>query len=150
MFWLITILWIGIILYLSSQNGVQTTQLSSGLSRKIAGFLYRHPTVGQVHQVHMLVRKSAHVILFFILGMLAMITGSLTFHRGTLKGRLGGLVLSLVITCGYAFIDEWHKQFIVGRHFDIEEMVLNLYCGIAGIVIAALAVKLFRKRQGKV
>ena len=133
-FWTITFLWIGMILSLSSQNGDQTAELSGGLAGWIAELIFRDPSAGQMEQVHMLIRKLAHVVLFLGLGGLSYAAGHVTFHRKGRRRAAAGISAVLILSC--AFLDEWHKQFIPGRHFDTGETLLNMCCGIAGIVIA--------------
>lgn len=45
-------------------------------------------------------------------------------------------MLSLALTSACGFFDEWHKQFIDGRHFDTGETLLNMACGILGVLLA--------------
>lgn len=148
-FWLITILWISIILYLSSQNGEETARMSSRLAKKLAEFLYHQPSAEQINTVHGAFRKMAHISLFFVLGVLSYVASRSTFRIKNLERKWMAAVMALTITSAYGFYDEWHKQFIVGRHFDIGETVLNICCGLAGvgIVMAVMDFKRSRSRR---
>lgn len=134
--WIITILWGGIIFYLSSQNGVQTTETSSWIAEKLAEFIYDNPTWEQFNQLHMVIRRTAHICLFFGLGLLLYISARLSFG-------IKNIIVSLLVVAVCGLFDEWHKQFISGRHFDKEEVVLNICCGIVGIVLG----KIFMRRN---
>lgn len=147
-FWFITVLWISIILYLSSQNGEETARMSSGFAEKLAEILYQQPSVEQVNNVHGALRKVAHISLFFILGVLSYFASGSTFRAKDLQRKLLAVVVAVMITSAYGFFDEWHKQFIAGRHFDIEETILNMFCGLAGIGIA-MAVMCFQEHRRK-
>lgn len=136
---LITLLWMLAIFFLSSQNGEQTAKASGGLAQTIAGILYRQPTEQQVDQVHVVLRKSAHIALFFILGVLSYAAAANTLGRIRPHKRWPSLVLALVLTSACGFFDEWHKQFIGGRHFDTGETLLNIACGILGVLLAFAA-----------
>lgn len=48
------------------------------------------------------------------------------------------MLAAFVIAAGYGYFDEWHKQFIVGRHFQIEEAELNIISGCIGIVVVGI------------
>lgn len=132
--WVITLLWGGIIFYLSSQNGVQTAETSSRVAEKLAEFIYQNPTIEELNELHMILRKLAHISLFLGLGLLIYITGRLSLG---IKNVI--VPMAAIIMCG--FFDEWHKQFIAGRHFDKEEVVLNICCGIIGIVIGKVCMR---------
>lgn len=133
---LITLLWMLAIFLLSSQDGEQTARASGGLAQTIAGILYHQPTEQQIGQVHVVLRKSAHIGLFFILGVLSYAAAANTLGRLRPNKRWPSLVLALALTSLYGFFDEWHKQFIGGRHFDTGETLLNIACGILGVLLA--------------
>lgn len=132
---LLTVLWMFFIFSLSSQNGEKTTKLSIVISEYIS----RLCGVGAdaaVIQMHREIRKLAHIGLFFGLGVFSYL---LAFY-GILADRLHWkrcicILISGVITACYGYFDEWHKQFIVGRHFQPEEVVLNLVSGCVGIMV---------------
>lgn len=140
-FWCITVLWIGMILYLSSQNGEQTARTSLGLAEQIAKMIYQAPSPEQVNIVHGALRKLAHVTLFFVLGILSYTASRITFRVWNLERKRMAVLIAVTITSAYGFLDEWHKQFIVGRHFDIGETMLNIVCGLAGVGVVLAMVK---------
>lgn len=139
--WCLVVLWIGLIFSLSSQNGEQTAKTSSGIAEKMATVIYQQPTNHQVDWVHLNIRKLAHVSLFLSLGLLTGLAGKMTFNykQGILK-RVA-IVIPVVIISVYGFFDEWHKQFIDGRHFELPEVMLNIFCGLIGIMIVAFCGK---------
>ena len=143
-FVVITLCYGGVIFFLSSQNGEETTALSSGVSYKIAKLIYgeSEPTDIQINDVHMALRKSAHIALFLVLGILV----TISMVTILIKKPWLAYVSSIIIVCSCAFFDEWHKIFIVGRHFDIGESVLNGVCGLAGVIIVAAICFLKEKR----
>lgn len=136
--WLLTILWITFIFTLSSQTGPQTAQTSGGIAEDVAEIIYQQPTEQQVNQVHFNIRKMAHVGLFFVLGALSFSASATTFGWKKKRKYLPVAVAS-VITLSYGFFDEWHKQFIGGRHFQLDEAVLNMVSGVIGIVFMLAA-----------
>lgn len=137
--WLLTILWIFFIFTLSSQNGPQTAQTSGGIAKDVAEIIYQKPTEPQVNKVHFNIRKLAHVGLFFVLGVLSFSASGTTFGWEKKRKYIAMSVASLITLC-YGFFDEWHKQFIGGRHFQLDEAVLNMVSGVVGVNVTVAAV----------
>ena len=59
--------WLTLIFHLSTEDGEKTADTSIHIAEKISGVLYSSPTVEQTAGIHYMVRKAAHVILFFVL-----------------------------------------------------------------------------------
>lgn len=134
-FGIITLLWMLLIYVLSSQNGEQTAKLSLCISEFISRFC-GDGTDAAVAQMHMEIRKLAHIGLFFGLGVISY----LLVYYGGFSDKLSwrhcfSVLVAFVITSGYGYFDEWHKQFIEGRHFQVEEATLNIVSGCVGIMI---------------
>lgn len=139
--------WLLLIFFLSSQDGTQTTNLSMFWAEKAADIFYSNPTLAEIQSVHIHIRKIAHIVLFAGLGMLTY----MLIAQGTCckvkKGRIwisAVVALAFVACCG--FFDEWHKQFVAGRHFQIEEAALNVWSGIVGIVVVGILIGLKKKQ----
>lgn len=148
--WLTTLLWMLAIFLLSSQDGEQTAKASGGMAQTTAELLYQQPTEQQVDQVHVVLRKVAHIGLFFILGLLSYAAAANTLGRKRPNKRWPSLILALALTSLYGFFDEWHKQFIAGRHFDIGETILNIVCGLVGVLVAfAVGLWILRRNTRK-
>lgn len=60
--------WLTLIFHLSTEDGEKTADTSIHIAEKISGVLYSSPTVEQTAGIHYMVRKAAHVILFFCSG----------------------------------------------------------------------------------
>ncbi len=143
-FVVITICYAGVIFFLSSQNGAETAALSRGVSYNIAKLIYgeSEPTDIQINNVHRILRKSAHIVLFLVLGILV----TISMVTILVKSPWLAYVSSFIIVSSCAFFDEWHKLFIDGRHFDIGESILNGVCGLAGVIIVAVIYFFLRKK----
>lgn len=137
--------WIFLIYYLSSQNGPETANTSGRIAVKLAYWLYDKPTIWQINEIHMTIRKIAHVALFAVLGCLLIQIWRTIFKRvHWLWIALGAYGMLFV----FAFFDEWHKQFIMGRHKDYGDALLNLLGGTIGIVIMlGITIVKEKKRQ---
>lgn len=132
---IITILWMLVIYFLSAQNGNQTTKLSLAISEFLSEIMGERTSKEAVH-LHLVIRKLAHIVLFFGLGAISyllMMYG--VFSNRLCYRRSFSFFVAFVLTSGYGYFDEWHKQFIVGRHFQLEEVGLNVVSGCIGILV---------------
>lgn len=141
----VTMAYMLIIFTLSSENGDETVKTSLGLAEMIAKLFYGSPGMHEINDIHTIIRKTAHIALFGGAGVL--ITLSLLLLTN-LRVRFCVLI-SCVPTLFAAVFDEWHKQFISGRHFDVPEAFLNAFSGLAGILLAALIIHALRKKEAK-
>lgn len=145
--WILALCWMGLIFFLSSQNGGQTAKTSSGLAEKAAEVIYTQPTIQQISRVHVDLRKAAHIGLFFALGMLIYAAVKATFSFLNKKNVWLPGVIAAVLTSSCGFFDEWNKQFIAGRHFNTGETLLNVFCGIIGMALTAAILFLYARRN---
>ena len=145
-FWIMAIILVASIFFLSTQNGEQTAQISRAITEKIATILLENPSKAELDSLHLTIRIFAHAILFFAMGVLLTISCYLSFKK---KGRWGWVLLIVVcIILGYSYYDEWQKQFIDGRHFQKDEALLNAISGVIGLVCTSIligTVKLARR-----
>lgn len=144
---IITICWMYLIYFLSSQNGDQTAQTSSGIAKILADLIYLEPTESQINNMHIAIRKLAHICLFFVLGTLNFLSISSLIRQTTKNIKYITLLCAMLTTSAYGFFDEWHKQFIAGRHFDLRETLLNIICGIFGVILSSLIYKNLKKKK---
>ena len=135
--WILGILtasWMLLIYVLSTQNGEQTAKLSLAISEILSRIL-GESIADATGQMHMEIRKLAPIVLFLILGVIAYL---LMFYGGLVNQgkhkRSVSVLLSFLVLSGYGYFDEWHKQFIKGRHFQLEEVGLNIVSGCTGIL----------------
>ncbi len=146
-FWTGLILWLVLMLVLSSQTGTQTSELSGGIATTIANIFYKDPTSQQIYSVNLLIRKLAHIAIFLILGMLITTVFLTTFLPESINSIAILSILSVVITFGIGFLDEWRKQFVDGRHFDSTELILNFiacFIGVGLVLVVFFLIKKFR------
>lgn len=139
MLWILVILGMGIIYFLSSQ----TASESNGLSGQTIQTLLKifMPEIGKlppaeqmeiVAGLQSVVRDAAHVITYILLGILCM--AALLTYEWEMKARI---LTAFFIGAGYAVFDELHQVFVSGRAFQFYDIGLDC-CGLLlGILIVA-------------
>ena len=119
---ILSILWLCLMFFLSHQNGPDTFNTSHGFTVWLAQVLGT-----DVELTHGVVRKIAHVGLYFVLVLLLC-------GWQALSGRKLWIALALAIV--FSVIDEGTKPLVVGRHCDIEDILLNDVGAVLGYVTA--------------
>ena len=151
--WIITASYIGLIFFLSLQNGQDTTDLSLGLSGDFNEFLMKLGIMVSGDQLHLWLRTTAHVLEFLGLGLLTETAVQVTlFYAGPKgsKNRNAWLLqsLALVICICVAVLSEVLKLYIPGRHLHWNEAWLNIvYVLLGGAVAYAVSMIYANKRR---
>lgn len=102
LYWLPTLIWLGVIFYFSSRPTAQASTFALG---------------------DFLLKKTAHFVEYFILAWLFF--GSL---RQTTKLRLFHLLLlTLAFTVLYAASDEFHQSFVAGRGPALRDVFIDAF-----------------------
>ena len=121
-----------LIFFFSSQNSVESSGVSSSVTREIVGFfvgLLRLPVEtenGMVDLLHNFVRKTAHFSVFAVLGF----SSSLMFSVNTKKRPLTVFAWAVVFSMLYAVSDEIHQLFVSGRAGRVFDVFIDT-CGAA-------------------
>ena len=121
----LVISWMILIFWFSSAGH----EVSSGQSERVVQGV-RHMT--NISVPEMIMRKAAHVFLYFVLGIL------LTLLVRTYHIRWRSVVLWAVgIACTYAATDETHQLLVGGRSGQVSDVLLDTAAACAGAVIIA-------------
>lgn len=130
--WTATVCWMALIFILSHQPASASSGLSSGITAIIFNIITTIiPNVEfPVESFHFLLRKSAHFIAYFVLGILL-----LNALNKKLYITLKAAVSSLVIAALYAVSDEIHQLFIEGRSGEFRDVLIDSAGAATGIVI---------------
>ena len=132
-FFVLVISWMILIFWFSSAGH----EASSGQSMQAVHGITR---VTGVVLPEVLVRKAAHVFLYFILGIL------LTLLVRTYRVRWRNVVLWAVgIACVYAATDETHQLLVGGRSGQVSDVLLDTVAACVGVVVIAGGYKLICK-----
>ena len=124
-FFVLVISWMILIFWFSSAGH----EVSSGQSERVVQSI-RHMT--NISVPEMIVRKAAHVFLYFVLGIL------LTLLVRTYHIRWRSVVLWAVgIACAYAATDEAHQSLVGGRSGQVSDVLLDTAAACVGAVVIA-------------
>ena len=130
--WLLLILWMAFIFYMSSCNG----NVSSDQSGTIAYVLHNILGINYSDKLIFIIRKCAHVSEFFILGILVINLVS--------KYNVKHIYLiSFIICVLYASSDEFHQLFVPGRSGQVTDIFIDMIGVVLGLSIFCL-IKYFK------
>lgn len=140
--WLLVLLWMGCIFYLSHQSGSASSQLSSGLMNNLIHvFTSIFPIQFHIDHLHFFIRKGAHFFAYFILGLLVI---NALFKSHNWKTDFA---IALSICTVYAITDEIHQLFIPGRSGEIRDVLIDSCGATFGIGLYLIGRKIFFKRK---
>ena len=137
--WILAFSWLAVCISLSSQTGEETGKLSGSMASFFAEVA--HLPQSQVPELNRNLRIIAHFICFFILSLLFGSACSATFSK--LASAFDWPLLPCI---AFAFIDEFRKAGIPGRHCSIPEAWLNAAgCVLGTILIGVILWALHRR-----
>jgi len=130
-----------LIFYLSGQDGVTSAGLSLKVSTKvveIASKIFNHPLSGEevmeyAELIHFLIRKCAHMILYFLLAV------SVSFPLYVYGLR--GIPLMLVaggFCVAFACGDEYHQSLVAGRGPSKRDVMIDSIGILAGVILVRI------------
>lgn len=116
----------------SNENGNK----SANKSNKITENIIKITNNDDVENTRFIVRKTAHFILYFILGVLVYLTlNSYNINRNL-------ILYSVLFVLIYAISDEAHQIFTVGRSFQISDIIIDTIAG----TISTLLINKFKRK----
>ena len=132
--------WMGLIFYMSSCNGEASSAMSSGLLKTIAQFIGISDIDSFIRNYSFLIRKTAHFSEYAVLGFLVYIN-----LKEYIKYRY--LLISFVLSAGYAASDELHQMFVSERSFALMDIFIDSCGALTGIVLIHLITVYAAKRK---
>ena len=140
--WILVILWMALIFFLSHQPAIESNQLSSGIIKRIYDIIKMiAPDIRlDLESLNHIIRKLAHFGVYMILGFL--LANGLRYNK---KSRINAILLALLICILYAISDEIHQIFIPGRSGQVSDVLIDSLGGLVGIVLLDLLRR--RKRR---
>ena len=131
----LTVIWLIIIFYFSNQPASLSTENSSSLIKNTIVKIYKvfngdaslEEEQKVIEKYDYPVRKTAHFIEFFILGVLIFFT---------LKAyKVNNIYIMILLCFLYACSDEVHQLFIIGRSGEFKDVLIDTAGSIASILI---------------
>lgn len=129
---ILVMLWMLLIFSFSNQKAEDSSKLSDGLIVKVAN-VFVDKDLSQEKQEEILekyttvVRKTAHFIIYLILGILVV---NLVFEYNVKNIILVSLIACLL----YSITDEFHQLFIDGRSGEIRDILIDTIGSLIGII----------------
>lgn len=142
---IITLGWMSVIFYLSHQAASQSSELSGSIVQLLLGLIITLPFALDPEAVHFFIRKSAHFIAYFILGVLVYHTIKLFLYR-----YIPSISVSFFITVLYAISDEFHQTFIPGRSGEVRDVLIDSAGSLTGIFTYVLIILLYNKIRNRI
>lgn len=143
----ITVAIMTLIFFFSSQTAVESSETSRGLTVKIADFISTYLHIWSADQItniiHTFVRKVAHFVLYFSLGLSASVSIYLVFGYKRLKLML----ITLAFCFLYAITDEIHQMFVPGRAAMIRDVIIDSCGALCSISIFVVANNVYLRRK---
>lgn len=133
---------------LSGQEGAQSASLSGTVSYKVVRLYakFREITLSPAETavyaelIHHYIRKAAHIIEYFLLG----ISVALPLYVYKIRGVF--LYLTSALICvGFAALDEYHQSFIVGRSSQARDVLIDCIGIFPGIILCHILGYIGRK-----
>lgn len=133
--WVLVILWMTLIFYLSHQPVVESNNLSTGITEVVADTLEKvKPDIKiNLGRLNHIIRKNAHLFAYLILGVLV-----LNGLRSSGVGGFKAIALALIICVLYAISDEVHQLFVPGRGGQVRDVLIDSIGAVVGIGMYSL------------
>lgn len=136
-FIVLTIVWMGVIFYMSNQSA----SISSMHSGNTINIISKLPLIGNIMDYltsinigEFIVRKCAHMISYCILAILLF----MSIYENDIKKTV---IISFLGTFLYACSDEFHQLFIYGRSGEFRDVMIDSTGGIIGLLLIIFIVK---------
>ena len=131
--WLLVILWMSLIFYLSHQVAEESSSLSGGITDQIVEMIDRVVGIDldfNFDAANHIIRKNAHFFIYLVLGVLVLNA----LRSSGLKGTRA-IAFALLICLVYAISDEVHQLFVAGRGGQLKDVVIDSCGSTLGIFI---------------
>lgn len=120
---ILVIIWMLFIFIMSSFNSLESSEQSGVIVNFVANLL----KIKNIELLSLIIRKSAHFIEYLILGILV-INMMKDYHSKY-------VIISILVCIIYAFSDEVHQLFVVGRSCQIIDIMIDTFGSAVGIYL---------------
>ena len=138
----LSVLWIGFIISMSTQNAEKSSSVSRGLLKSMLFVFYKITRIEiSPDTVHNLFRKCAHFTEFFILGIFIVL-----FLKSINKNKYLALIYGAIV----AFSDELTQLFTGdGRSMQFSDILLDTFGVFVAVLILSESEKLYKVYRQK-
>ncbi len=140
LFIILTLLWMGVIFYFSSQTGDNSSQMSGTITKTVIRlFIKDYDTLPFQQQLEIydvtsyIIRKTAHYSEYAVLAMFVYF--SFFFFS---KRKYLNYSISLLIAILYAISDEFHQSFIANRMAAFKDVMIDSLGALTMILLIAV------------
>lgn len=141
-FFILTLVWMCFIFYLSHQPASVSASQSGGFMNMLTSLPIVGGLLAKVMEfsfAEFLVRKSAHMFLYFVLAIL--------IYMSIGKGiDFKYYIISFVLTALYACTDEFHQLYIIGRSGEIRDVLVDSTGALLGLILVYICTLGGRKK----
>lgn len=148
-FFILTLIWCGVIFMFSSQNSEASSQTSGSVIETVYEFIVPEfseftPQQQETHveSLQFFARKAAHFTAYFILGVLA-------FNSVNSKKKALRFFIPVIFGFLYACSDELHQYFIPGRSCEFRDVCIDTLGAAAGAAAALAVSAIVSKKRTK-
>jgi len=153
LYWIPVIVWMGVIFYFSHQPSQVSSSLSGGILDSLLALLPNGFPI-DTEVLHTIIRKIAHVSVYFVLAILVSFAWSkslLQFYQNPVGVHRFYSLRSYSIVIGICFLyamgDEYHQTFISGRSGEFRDVLIDTSGALMGLFVYGLVYWwIFRKR----
>ncbi|CEK31598.1 acetobutylicum phosphotransbutyrylase [[Clostridium] sordellii] len=141
-----TIIWMGLIYYMSNQPASISSSQSGGFINMLSNLPIIGNTIKELMKIgiaEFLIRKSAHMFLYFTLAILIyMVFKNINNRKAYLYSIIGCFI--------YACTDEIHQLFITGRSGEFKDVLVDTLGATIGLLIVFIINKILNLRKNKI
>jgi len=142
--WILVIIWMAFIYILSSQPASESIILSGSITNRLYNLVILIFSNIEIDIFHIFIRKSAHFIIYLILGILLM---NATYKNNNLYFK--NILIALLVSTLYAVTDEIHQLFVLGRAGQLIDVFIDTTGSIVGVFIFNVLHKITFHRRKK-
>lgn len=141
---ILLIIWMGLIIYFSSDTATVSSQKSGFILEKVEPIIQKSSQAIRgidfnLSNFHHIIRKSAHMFNYCVLGILAYLS-----YFSVMIKRMTSSICAIVHSTLFAMVDEYFQTFIPGRSGSPGDVMIDsigIYCGVIIINLITLFIK---------
>lgn len=130
---ILPVVWMLVIFFFSHQSGNSSSNLSSNFRDRIIQFLMKLGFDLEEDISHAFIRGLAHFFNFFVLYFLWYISFTLNNFE-----EKRSIILSILISISYAFLDEGHQYFIPDRGPSLYDVLIDSLGSLTSLILCKL------------